>query len=165
MKKVISIFQMMSMIIGVTLIVLFLIPTIFGIKPYIVRSGSMENEIKTGSVAYVNTKIGVQEIQVGDIIAFKVGNEQVTHRVIAINEDNTFTTKGDANETEDMAPVMFENYRGKTIFSIPYLGRIMSAFKTKIGCFITFTVIGLNIVCIIFSNNDDDEKNKVSKNK
>ena len=166
MKKIINIFQIISMIIGITLIVLFLVPTICGIKPHIVLSGSMEPQIKTGAVAYVNTHMGAEKIKVGDIIAFKVENKQVTHRVIAINEDNTFTTKGDANETEDIAPVKFENCYGKTVFSIPYLGRIMSTFKTRVGSFIVYTIIGLNIVCIIFSNgnceNEEDEKNGIS---
>ena len=150
MKTLIRILQAISTLIGIALIILFLIPAICGIKPFVVLSGSMEPQIKTGAVAYVNTYIRVDAINVGDIIAFSVGDEQVTHRVIQINEDNTFTTKGDANNTEDLAPVSFESYKGKTIFSIPYLGKVMSLFQTSTGRFIVFLIIGLNIVCIIF---------------
>lgn len=170
MRKVISIFQTISILIGFMIIVLFLIPTIAGIKPFIVLSGSMESTIKTGSVAYVNTHVKVQDIKVDDIIAFNVNNTQVTHRVIAINEDNTFTTKGDANKNEDFAPVKFEDYKGKTIFSIPHLGKVITTSQTKIGYFIVFVVIGLNILCLIFSGDNEkkgkiQDKNKIKENK
>lgn len=166
MKKIIKIFQTISIIIGFIVIILFLFPTLIGIKPFIVQSGSMEKEIKTGSVAYVNTHIPVENIKVGDIIAFSVGNQQVTHRVIAINENNTFTTKGDANKTEDLSPVKFEKYKGKTIFSIPYLGYVLNSTQTKIGKFIFGVVIGLNIISYIFIKDDNKKiKNFKMENK
>lgn len=158
MKRALSIFQTISIIIGFIVIALFLIPTIIGIKPFIVLSGSMEDEIKTGAIAYINTHVKVQDIQVGDIIAFNVGNTQVTHRVIAVNENNTFTTKGDANENEDLRPVKFEDYKGKTIFSIPDIGKIITKCNTKIGHFIIYIIIGLNVLCLIFSG--DERKSK-----
>lgn len=170
MKKIIGIFQTISILIGFTVIVLFIIPTIIGIKPFIVLSGSMESTIKTGSVAYINTHVKAGDIQVGDIIAFNVENSQVTHRAIAINENNTFTTKGDANENEDLAPVKFEDYKGKTIFSIPYLGKLITSCKTRTGHFIVFLIIGLNILCLIFSgdnerNSKKQDDNEMKKNK
>ena len=162
MRKVINIFQTISILIGFIAIVLFIIPTIIGIKPFIVLSGSMENTVKTGSVAYINTHVNAEDIQIGEIIAFSVGNSQVTHRVIGINENNTFITKGDANDNEDLAPVKFEDFKGKTIFSIPYLGKFITMCKTKIGHFIIFLIIGLNILFLIFSK-DNDKKIKQIK--
>ena len=48
---------------------------------------------------------------------------QVLHRVLQVDEEKkTFQTKGDANETADPGVVEFSQYRGKEIFSIPYLG-------------------------------------------
>lgn len=163
MRKVINIFQTVSILMGFIVIALFLVPTIIGIKPFIVLSGSMEDTIKTGSIAYINTHVKAQDIQVGDIIAFDIENAQVTHRAIAINENNTFTTKGDANENEDLAPVKFENYKGKTIFSIPYVGKLITMCQTKTGHFIVFMIIGLNILCLIFSS-DSEKSNKKQRN-
>ena len=108
--------------------------------------------------------IKVEDIKVGDIIIFQLDETTVTHRVVSINDDNTFTTKGDANQTEDLAPVKFENYKGKTMFSIPYLGYIVNAIKTRTGHFIFFSLIGLNIVHLIFSKEDEEKKiNKKGK--
>ena len=163
MDKIISIMQYVLIFIGIAILVLFVIPKVVGINPFVVLSGSMEDEIKTGSIAYVDTRVKVGDIKEGDIIAFNVDDVQVTHRVIAINEDNTFTTKGDANSTEDLAPVKFENYKGKTIFSIPYLGKLVSKYKTKTGYFVTFTIIGLGIVSILFSGGEKGENNAYEK--
>lgn len=167
MRKLVSLFQGLSITIGAFVVIAFLIPLLAGIKPYIVLSGSMEPEIKTGSVAYINTHVDVHEIKVGDVIGFEFGKNQATHRIVEINEDNTFTTKGDANENNDFAPVRFDQYKGKTIFSVPYLGRIISKVKTKTGKFVAAFVIGLNIICIVFVGSDDDKegRNKKEKNK
>ena len=52
-RKIILIFQRISLILGLLILALFFVPMMFGIMPYIVMSGSMEPEIKTGSVAYI----------------------------------------------------------------------------------------------------------------
>ena len=150
MKKIISIFQVISILLGATVIVLFIIPMLIGIKPFVVLSGSMEPKIKTGSVAYVNTHIKAEEIKKDDIIGFKMQNKLVTHRVTKVNEDQSFATKGDANESEDTSKVRFENYIGKTVFSIPYLGNIVSYSKSKIGILLITIIVGFNIVFILF---------------
>lgn len=154
MKKAINIFQYATIVIGFIVIVIFLIPRLFGIKPYIVLSGSMEPKIKTGAVAYIDTKVDVKEIKEGDIIAFNIGAKQVTHRVVEINNDRTFTTKGDANKVIDMNRVKFSSYIGKTIFSIPYLGYVLAAIQTKLGYSILIAVIGINIITIILFDGD-----------
>lgn len=150
MKKINNIFQIIIIAIGVVMILIFLVPRIFGIVPFIVLSGSMEKEIKTGAIAYVDTKFKREEIKVGDIIAFSIGDRQVTHRVIAINDDNTFTTKGDANNTADMNNVKPENYRGKTIGSIPYVGYILKSIQTKFGYAIIILLVIFNLAILIF---------------
>ena len=47
----------------------------------------------------------------------------VTHRIIGIDEEaQQLHTQGDANETEDAAPVAFTNVVGKVFFHLPLLG-------------------------------------------
>ena len=57
-----------------------LIPGLFGIRPYVVYSGSMEPEIPTGAVVF--TKEGEFSPKKGDIITFHNGDTVVTHRVV-----------------------------------------------------------------------------------
>lgn len=158
MKKIISIFQGILIAVGVCAILLFLIPMLIGITPSIVLSGSMEDEIKTGAIVYSNTHVKVEDIQVGDVILYQLGTNQVTHRVTKINSNKTFTTKGDANENVDLSPVPFENYKGKVMFSIPYLGILVKNINTRIGYFIIFTIIGINILIGILYNSNTQKK-------
>ena len=46
------------------------VPNIFGYKPFIVLSGSMESEINVGDLAIVKN-IDINSLKIGDIIAFK----------------------------------------------------------------------------------------------
>lgn len=159
MKKIISIFQGILIAVGVCTILFFLIPMLIGITPSVVLSGSMEDEIKTGAVVYSNTHIKVEDIQVGDVILYQLGTNQVTHRVTKINSNETFTTKGDANENVDLSPVPFKNYKGKVMFSIPYLGTLVQSIKSRTGYFIIFTIIGINILIGILYNSNAKKKN------
>ncbi len=161
MKVFSKIIQIITSIIAIMAIVLFIVPIAIGIRPFIVLSGSMEPTIKTGSIVYINTNVNYHEIQKNDIIAFKVNNQTVTHRVVEVNKnDESFITKGDANKDRDALPVSFINYRGKTIFSIPYLGRIVAFFKTTLGLIILVGIILLNMLLVIFEKDDDNKKDK-----
>ncbi|MBQ8813618.1 MAG: signal peptidase I [Lachnospiraceae bacterium] len=115
-----------------------------GIKPYIVMSGSMEPTICTGSLCLVYSKAAFESIAVGDVIAFETaGGSMVTHRVIGIS-DRGMETKGDANDVPDGYTTTPENFRGKTVFSIPYLGYVNYAMNSqpgKIICMILFLLL------------------------
>ncbi len=97
-----------------------------GIKSFVVLSGSMQPTLPVGSVIYTQA----QNI-------YKQGDVNVTHRIVKINTDGSFTTRGDANNTADSKPVAPANVLGKNIFYLPYLGRAIVFLKTPIGFFST----------------------------
>lgn len=99
--------------------------------------------VMSGSIVYVDKDISPEEIQVGDPITFRKADTAVaTHRVIAIDEEaRQFTTKGDANEVQDMAPVSFDNVIGKAGMSIPLLGYISLNITTKKGMIAAAAVV------------------------
>ena len=72
------------------------------------------------------------KLEEGDIITFKSWNAQLgqymlnTHRIVHVNEDGTFTTKGDANAVEDSDRVARADLRG--IYTGKWKG-VGSAFK------------------------------------
>lgn len=158
MKKLIKMFQCLTLLIAGLLIVLLLIPFLLKQKSYVVLSGSMEPIIKTGSIVYINTKVKPNDIKTNDIIGFKIAKGYATHRVTKVNKNNTFTTKGDANKEEDITPVSYNNYIGKVIFHIPYLGFLLSFMKSKPGIIVLSIIIVLNIVIIILEKEKLDEK-------
>ena len=119
-----------------------------GLRPFIVISGSMEPEIKTGSICFVNTRASFYEVKKGDVIAFKApSGALVTHRVIGAEENGRIlVTKGDNNDVEDGQTTTVENFCGKTLFSIPYAGYVVAAlqepkYKIMAGIVITALVL------------------------
>lgn len=90
-------------------------PGIFGIKPAIVLSGSMEPAIQTGDLIFIH-KADVSGIKEGDVICYLSSGKAVTHRVMAVTagEDGKprYVTKGDANNAEDQLAVSADQIEG-----------------------------------------------------
>ncbi len=78
---------------------------------------------------------GDSNINVGDVIVYSVQNQNVPiiHRVIKINPDGTYQTKGDNNNSQLSyeKSVSNEQVHGKVIFIIPKLG-YFKVFATKL---------------------------------
>ena len=113
------------------------LPRLAGYRLYTVVSGSMEPYYHVGSLVIVDKHVSPEEISVGDPITFRMNSGAVaTHRVVSIDEEaREFTTKGDANEVQDMAPVPFDNMIGKAGASIPLIGYIPLYMRTPRGMF------------------------------
>ncbi len=102
----------------------------------IVRSGSMEPAIKTGSIVVVKP---VSEYVIDDVITFSSGHRNAmptTHRIEEVKEvggKKVFVTKGDANDSIDMNEVLFRNVIGKVLLDIPYVGYVIATAQKPIG--------------------------------
>jgi signal peptidase I len=95
------------------------------IKPVSIASGSMQPEYSVGDMVIVSGK--TDGINVGDVIQFSRDSHTVIHRVTAIEEKDgavCYTTKGDANNTEDSWKVSEEEIIGRVVTKIPYAGRL-----------------------------------------
>jgi signal peptidase len=158
MRKVIKILSdaVLAVIIGFALLIGG--GHLIGVVPYVVLSGSMEPKIKTGSVCFVDTKAAFEGIKPGDVIAFETANGAlVTHRVIKI-KDGAMETKGDANQVTDGLTTTKENFRGKSVFSIPIAGYVISWVQTTRGKILWITgTITLLLGSLLM---DETKKNK-----
>ena len=152
MKKIINALTTLIIVIGGIFLLLYLI----GIKPYVVLSGSMEPTMKTGSLCFINKNIKYNSIKENDIIAFKLNNGVlVTHRVVK-KASNGFETKGDNNNNIDGVVTTQNNYVGKNVFWIPYLGYIFKAFQTTTGKIIYLTmIIVLFVIGLLFGDKSE----------
>lgn len=125
------------------------VPRFFGVHIYSVVSGSMEPAIPTGSLLYI-TEALPEDIQEEEIIAFygvKDSASIITHRVVENRVVmGEFITKGDANKTEDMNPVPYENFIGKVVRSIPGAGKAAELFTSHEGKVLAACVIGAAIL-------------------
>ncbi len=125
-------------------------PSVLGFTSMATLSGSMSSDapdhIEVGDLI-ITRSINPDTLKVGDVITFmENGRTAVTHRIIKINDDGTFTTKGDANNAEDQLPVEKENVIGKFWFRIPKMGDAILFAQTPVGMLV---VIGVPIILYI----------------
>jgi signal peptidase len=136
-----------------------------GRQMFVVKSGSMEPKIKTGSVVFNQKQ---DKYQKNDVITFKVkdSKDTTTHRLHEIKIDNKkqtfYVTKGDANNAPDGELVLKANVVGKVQSSIPYLGYLVAFIKTLPGLII-FVVIPATIIIYEEIGKIKDEVRKIRK--
>ncbi len=118
-------------------------PRLAGIKTFVVISGSMEPAIPVGSMVY-SKAVDPKTLETGDVIVFYSSNAPqgggtgevipVTHRVVLNDTTNgEITTKGDANEKNDISKVAYLNVEGKVIFHIPQMGYLAAPLSSMTG--------------------------------
>lgn len=115
------------------------VPNIFNRSLFMIVSSSMEQELSKGDIILIE-RVEPKDIKENDVITFvmKTGNVKIvnTHRVIKVNDDDTFTTRGDNAPSYIQETVSYKDYIGRyTGFKIP-----------KVGLFIDFLFSNLNIL-------------------
>ncbi len=90
-------------------------PGVFGIKPAIVLSGSMEPTIQVGDLIFLH-KTDPATLQEGDVVCYLTADKAVTHRIVSVTtgEDGglRFVTQGDANNAADRLAVTADQIEG-----------------------------------------------------
>ena len=139
------------------------VPRIFGYQLYTVISGSMEPEIPVGSLVYIKS-MEPEDVEEKDVIAFYGGRDTsaiITHRVVENRVImGEFITKGDANQTQDMNPVDYDEFIGRVELSIPTVGGIAQSLTSKEGKIAAASMIGLAILLEILGTVLDKSKEK-----
>lgn len=126
------------------------VPNIFGYKPFIVLSGSMETKIRIGDLI-ITKIINPDSLKIDDVIAFRdEENTVTTHRIIdIIDKDGTtyFVTKGDNNSSQDRYLVKYKDVEGIYITRIPGVGQALNELSKPTTMIIV--VLGITIVFIL----------------
>lgn len=136
---------------------------IFGYRAYIISSNSMEPTISLGDVV-ITKSYKKEKIYTGDVITFKQDGEVITHRILKIedtNEGTVYTTKGDNNNIEDTEQITYSQIQGKSILTIPYLGKIILMLNNKI----IVLIIILVFLILCFANIQKQEKIDIRREK
>lgn len=116
-------------------------PNFFGIKTYVIISGSMEPNYRIGDIVVVKD---TENLQIGDVISFRQGHSIITHRIIDITEDNgkiQYLTKGDSNNATDSGKIENKLVEGKVIGKVPFLGKITLLLQGKIAIILVILII------------------------
>ena len=114
-------------------------PSVFGVAPMVVLSGSMsgtaEGHIEVGDLIFA-TAADTDKLQVGDVVSFMEDNVVVTHRIVEITADESgkkqFITKGDANNAAD-PPIYADAVIGICRGRIPKLGDFAMFLQKPLG--------------------------------
>ena len=114
--------------------------TLFGYKPYVVLSDSMEGVFSAGDMI-VSRETDVETLKAGDIITFYSTStdnygEVVTHKirsVTSVGGEAAFVTYGVATDTDDQALVLADNVIGEYVFRIPKLGYFYQFMMSPLG--------------------------------
>ena len=114
--------------------------SLFGYKPYIVLSDSMNDVFAIGDMT-VSREVDPETLEVGDIVTFSSIDpsnyeEVVTHKIREITTYEggpAFITYGTATGVDDAYPVPFENVIGEYQFRLPKLGYVFQFLRTPLG--------------------------------
>ncbi|RZT66127.1 signal peptidase I [Leucobacter luti] len=136
MERFRSVLLTIFAIIGTFCILVFGVSLVFGLKPEIVVSGSMEPTIPTGSLLLVQ-ETSAAEAEVGDIVTLERPRNGglVTHRITSIEQEYTdwkITMRGDANAADDPQPYVTRTV-GAVVATIPGAGYVAGMFRTPFG--------------------------------
>jgi signal peptidase len=120
-------------------------------------SSSMEPTVSPGDLAIV-THVYPRSLQVGDIIVYDKLMETLQStpsqissptlhriaRIVVVNNQRFFVTKGDNNPDEDTWFVPEEGVIGKVVFVFPFVGNIfllLSQLEVKVGVIVAAVAI------------------------
>ena len=102
---------------------------VFPVYPSVVLTGSMEPHIRPGDVVLIEKiteEKALYHLSEGDIINFKRDRITITHRIVAIVQDEagnlSFQTKGDNNDAPDVQPVLPNDINGLVSHTVPKVG-------------------------------------------
>jgi signal peptidase len=112
------------------------VPRVLGWESVVVLTGSMEPTIPVGGLAFL-APVHPEEVKVGDVISYRLGNSRVTHRVVELGTDAQgalgFKTKGDANNDADAGMVPASSVVSREVWTVPYAGRVSNFMRSREG--------------------------------
>ena len=154
-----ALFRLLGTLLIIAVIVLllpFVLPRFLGLDTYRIVSGSMEPRIPVGSMVLVEPVLG-KDMTEGEVMAFYRNGTIVVHRVLENNTlEGMISTKGDANDTEDLQEVSYPEVIGRVKASYPYMGDIAAYLTTVYGKVYLLAVIACGAMCYILAGRLED---------
>jgi signal peptidase len=139
---------------------------LMGLRPYIIRGGSMEPSIPLGAVVAVGN-VSIEDVVPGDVLTVQpAGRPVITHRVLRLLNDTDGTvslvTKGDANAHTDGAAVPASAILGRVHFSVPLIGYLMAALQVPGTIISLLSGLGALLMGIGLLEEDEREREAVA---
>ena len=160
--KVVTVLSVIFFALAVTLLIFATLSrnnpdmSLFGCRFYYVLTGSMEPDIKQGSLI-VAKETPIDELKVGDVISFissdpDIEGEINSHAIYSIDKNDEgiveFTTKGSNNPEPDDYKVYEDDIKGKVIFDSHAIGSFFEFVSDRRVSF-CLTVLPIAIIVVI----------------
>ena len=133
-----------------------------------VESNSMVPTFACGDILLVKGATQ-QELKVGDTIVFSVPGKPVpiVHRIVSINPDGTYQTKGDANSGQHPweTSISANQIKGKEIFILPLFGWVKISITELVVPNILFIALAGITITFIYMQTNKKERIKLNKKK
>lgn len=121
----------------------------FGYKFLNIVTGSMSPTMPVNTVVIIK-EVPMDDVEVGDVVTFKMGESNVTHRVVEKTGSGSsvvLKTQGDAAKNQGARETVTKtNYVGTVIFYIPNLGYLLQIIKDNIIIIVVCIVLALFII-------------------
>lgn len=110
-----------------------------------IASNSMYPLINVGDGVMIKIANEDTEINQGDIIAYKLGEHIIVHRVKEVVNGNSYITKGDNNDVDDGNPIPREDVMGIYKFQINGIDGLLQYVKSPLGILL-FLILVVSVV-------------------
>lgn len=141
---------------------------LFGYRPVLVLTGSMEPYMMTNGVALTKEVTDINDLEVGDVVTYHMETEsgrqiRITHRIIEL-DNGIIRTKGDNNRVEDGYDLTMENIESEVVAVFNQTAWIAQKWQTTSGkiMIISFSAGIVLMYCavkaFVTSRRPDDEE-------
>ena len=121
-KNLVAVIAAFAGLVALTALVLVFL----GYRPFVIMSSSMEPLYTEGSLCFVNTRIPLKDLSVGDVLVYRESDFLVLHRLVGIEGEADVVIdaklQGDTNNIAQDVELSRINYVGRAAFTIPALG-------------------------------------------
>lgn len=144
---------------------------LFGYKPVLVLTGSMEPTLKEKGICIVK-KVTYDEVDIDDILMYTIDEKTITHRIISKTEEG-IRTKGDNNNVQDAYLLGEENVKAKVVAIFNFTAPIINDFEGGYMGYVRWIGFPIFVLVVIFTVKkvvknilkNDIAKNKTEENK
>ena len=137
LANIYTVFCVVVVVLGIS----SLVGVMMGLRPFVMISESMHPEVPKNSLVLLDTSASVEQVEVGDNVAYVLGKVEAMHKTASVGSDE-IVVKCLADDGESV--VTADTFLGKEVMSIPGVGGwIRSVLNYK------WIVIGIAAVLVI----------------
>ncbi|XME02197.1 hypothetical protein QYZ88_016210 [Lachnospiraceae bacterium C1.1] len=135
-----------------------LVGVVMGIRPFVMISESMHPEVLKNSLVLLDTRSKMNDVVVGDNVAYLLGKVEAMHKCVAVSPDELTVCSLADNGESTVTP---STYLGKQVLAVPSVGvRIREIAKYK---WIVIVIAGLLVVAGCIPRGKKTQKMKTAE--